>query len=118
MLTRPIDFFGLFASMLHQCCNYQQAILCVYAFRRGCHYDQAMFQRRRRDCEIKLFVAELCCEPTSTSCDSDRQRQHAFAVSTQCYVEPIGKRLRKSRIDRTLPFDSEFDFPDRYRADE
>jgi len=64
------------------------------------------------------FVAELCCEPTATSCDCDRQRQHAFAVSAQCHVEPIGKQLRKSGIDRAPPLDSEFDFADRYRADE
>jgi len=38
------------------------------------HHDEAVLKRRRCNCEIKLFVAELCCKSTPSARNPDRQR--------------------------------------------
>jgi hypothetical protein len=77
------------------------------------HHDETVFKCGRGNCGIKLFVAEPCCEPSPSAGNPDRQRQNAFAVSSQRKFQPICELLRKDGIEVLLTRDSKLNLADR-----
>jgi hypothetical protein len=76
-----------------------------------------VFECGRCNCEIKLFVAKLGCKSTPSTRNPDRQRQNAFAVSTQSHIEPISEILGKTRIEYPLTRDSKLNLADCHRTE-
>jgi hypothetical protein len=76
-----------------------------------------VFECGRGNYEIKLFVAELCCEPPPSAGNPNRQGQNAFAVSSQRKIQPISELLRKDGIDVLLTRDSKLNLADRHYAE-
>jgi hypothetical protein len=54
-----------------------------------------VFECGRGNFEIELFVAELCCEPSPSAGNPNRQGQNALAVSSRRKIQPISELLRK-----------------------